>query len=74
MATPFHVLKRQEDGSWVEITTAGTVDAANDRQAIRKATDGQGPAGRAGEFLCVAGRSWRPVVRDVETQEVDRWS
>lgn len=50
------------------------IDAANPRQAVRKATDGMDADDRSGRFVVIADRSMRVLERKVETQEIDRWA
>jgi hypothetical protein len=57
--------------TWREITR---VEAANDQQAIRKATDTRPAAERAGVFVAVPARSFKPRTRATETVVRDLWS
>ena len=68
----YTVLERAgSEATWREIAT---VEAANDQQAIRRATDERAPAERSGTFVAVPSRSWKTRTRATETIVRDRWS
>jgi hypothetical protein len=75
MATNYHVLQQaaNDETTWLEVE-GGPFAGNNDQQAIRAATQGLDADDRSGTFLCIPERSWRPLTRAVEVQEVDRWT
>jgi hypothetical protein len=56
---------------WFEVAT---LEAANDQQAIRKATEDRNIDERAGTFVAVPARSFKARTRATETVVRDRWS
>jgi hypothetical protein len=71
--TEYVVLRQVQDDDdaivWQEVI--GGVEASNDQQAIRSATLN---SEKAGTFVAVPKRSFRPRTRTVETKEIDRWA
>lgn len=72
MSTEYVVLRKKDEG-WAEMQS-GPYTASNDQQAIREATKKLTAEARAGTFVAVPTRSFRPRTRAVETKEVDRWT
>lgn len=70
--TEYLVLERaNEEGEWTEVRV-DPVEATNDVQAIKAVTAER--SDKAGVFVAVPVRSFRPRTRTVETKEIDRWA
>ena len=64
--TEYMVLRLGEQpGSW---TTIGDVEARNSTEAIRRTVSKLAPDDRAGVFVAVPVRSWKPVTVRAEVQ------
>lgn len=76
MSTEYVVLKldgSENDASWWPVK-GSPVEASNDQQAIRDSTAKLAAEQRAGTFVAIPTRSFRPRTREIETKEVDRWT
>lgn len=67
--TTYVVLRLDDSQLWEPITE---VHATDDVRAIKAATADQ--ADKAGTFVAIPTRSWRPRTRTVETVQKDIWS